>query len=532
LGAVIGAFYDATMLTALMLTMAVQATGASDAVHVTLPESKAALLAGGPAGGRMILFLIEDGALDGSAPIEAPFFSAPQPMMSVSVDALVPGRPVVIDDGAISFPGTLSSLEGRFRVQALFDRNRTERGHLVPGNLVTSQGVLDLRADRVDRLELDLTEALLPEPRADLPNLRWFEVKSQVLTGPTGEPVTLRAGVALPPGWEDPNHRRRMFPAVYVIPGFGGRWTGADTFARMLATPGSDALVAQAAWIVLDPECPLGHHGFVDSAANGPWARALVTELIPALERQFRLIRRPEARLLTGHSSGGWSALWLQLTHPETFGGCFASAPDPVDFAHFQTGDIYRDVSIFVNAEGRDRPSYRVPVAPGIDRTRMTVRQEVGMERVLGPRRDSGEQWDAWSAMWSAVDPATRLPRPLFDAETGIIDREVATAQWSRFDIARLVRADPARFVPILRTRVRLLCGERDGFFLERAVRSLGQAVDAAVAARAASIDPPFPAGPGYITVVPGETHDTMATNALLRWHPEMRRHLAEHGLD
>ena len=202
------------MLTALTLMLAVQATGASDAVHVTLPETKAALLSGGPSGGRMVLFFIEDGALDRSAPIDAPFFSAPQPMMSVAVERLVPGMPVVIDDRAVSFPCALSALEGRFRVQALFDRDRSERGHLAPGNLVTAQGVLELRADRVDRLELDLTEALAPEPRAELPNLRWFELKSELLTGPAGEPVTLRAGVALPRGWEDPNHRRRPAPAA------------------------------------------------------------------------------------------------------------------------------------------------------------------------------------------------------------------------------------------------------------------------------------------------------------------------------
>ncbi|MFM8872344.1 MAG: alpha/beta hydrolase-fold protein, partial [Phycisphaerales bacterium] len=79
-----------------------------------------------------------------------------------------------------------------------------------------------------------------------------------------------------------------------------------------------------------------------DSAANGPRARALVEEFIPALERQFRLVRRPEARIVTGHSSGGWSALWLQLTHPETFGACFPSTPDPVDFSRSPTSDLSR----------------------------------------------------------------------------------------------------------------------------------------------------------------------------------------------
>jgi len=42
-----------------------------------------------------------------------------------------------------------------------------------------------------------------------------------------------------------------------------------------------------------------------------PRGEALVKEFIPYLESQFHLIAKPEARIVTGHSSGGWSSLWL-----------------------------------------------------------------------------------------------------------------------------------------------------------------------------------------------------------------------------
>jgi hypothetical protein len=341
----------------------------------------------------------------------------------------------------------------------------------------------------------------------------------------------LRAGIALPAGWDDPNHRRRIFPAVYVVPGFGGRRDAAASMARLLADPATRELVPQAAWVVLDPECPLGHHAFVDSAANGPWGTALVEELIPELERRFRLVRRPEGRIVTGHSSGGWSALWLQLEHPETFGACFASSPDPVDFSRFQLSDLYSDASVFTDPEGKERPSYRVPLMKQFDKVCMTVREEASMERVLGPARDSGEQWDSWAASWSAVDPATKLPRPLFDSATGTIDRGVVRNEWSRYDIAARVRADPARFVPIFRERVRLLCGGRDGFYLERAVAGLQDALTAAADALM-SKGQMLSEGPGYVTVVPEETHSTMAAAATVRWHREMRDWLRANGLD
>ncbi|MFM9144568.1 MAG: alpha/beta hydrolase-fold protein, partial [Phycisphaerales bacterium] len=313
----------AASMAALLVAQAPGSPVPTDRIRITLPADRASLLGGGPAAGRMLLLLCSDTQVGPRArPLDAPFFRAPQPMYSVPVERLVPGQAIELGADALSFPAPVAELDGAFRVQAVFDRFTDEPGPDAPGNLASLVQTVTFGRAATDDVRLELVDALEPEPLPSAPNLRWFELRSELLSTALGRPVTMRAGVALPPGWDDPDHRRRMFPAVYVVPGFGGRHTGADTFARMLSTPGSTPVVPQAAWIVLDPEGPLGHHGFVDSAANGPRARALVEEFIPALERQFRLVRRPEARIVTGHSSGGWSALWLQLTHPETFGAC------------------------------------------------------------------------------------------------------------------------------------------------------------------------------------------------------------------
>ncbi len=496
---------------------------ASDRIEVTLPQSSAGLLGDGRRSGRMIVFLLPaDGPHREDRPVDAPFYDAPQPVFSCAVEALEPGKPVTIDGAALGFPAPLGTLRGRWRVQAAFDRATEGRGHLAAGNLLSAEGQLELDPSRADACELLLRERIEEPSRQERPNLRWFELRSATLSRALGRDVTMRAGVALPRGWADPDHRRRIFPAVYVVPGFGGRWTAAEPIARMLASPDTGPLMPEAAWIVLDPECPLGHHGFVDSVANGPWGTALVEELIPALEREFRLLPRPQARAITGHSSGGWSAVWLQMQHPGTFGACFASSPDPVDFSRFQQSDLYADTSVFCDAEGRERTSYRRSIMGKFEKALMTVRDEVGVERVLGPARDSGEQWDSWSAMWSPLDPATRLPRPMFDAVTGTIDRSVVQGSWARFDIAALVRDDPGRWVPLFRERVRLVCGGRDGFSLDRAVQGLKDALDGGARALAAR-GQLLPEGPGYVEIVPDETHDTMAAAATLRWYREIR---------
>ena len=105
--------------------------------------------------------------------------------------------------------------------------------------------------------------------------------------------------------------------------------------------------------VMLDPSCRTGHHVFADSANNGPFGRALVEELIPHIEARFRGLGKPAGRFLTGHSSGGWSSLWLQTTYPDFFGGTWSTAPDPVDFRDFQKINLYAPgTNIFVDDKG------------------------------------------------------------------------------------------------------------------------------------------------------------------------------------
>ncbi|MHC4415909.1 MAG: alpha/beta hydrolase [Planctomycetota bacterium] len=473
--------------------------------------------------GRLILFFVTQtsGRWQWVDPIRGPFWHRPQPIASIEVGALPPGGSVTIDGRAVAFPDSLDTLDGPIRVQALLDVDDTERSHLAgPGNLYSDVVGVELSADTDETVALTLVHRVEPPaPVSDRDNLKWIEVESKLLSASYGRAVHHRAGVALPAGYLRSDPRRERWPVVYVIPGFGGRHQGAARYARMLERGRG---IPQAVYVVLDPESPLGHHGFVDSPNHGPRGTALVRELIPHLESEFRLAPNPEGRIVTGHSSGGWTALWLQLRWPEIFGGCWASAPDPVDFSAFQMSNLYEDASLYVDAAGNPVPSLReASDAGGPPAVRMTVRQEALMEYVMHPRGGSGQQWDAWEAMFSPADPDTGYPRPMFDPLGGAIDREVVE-HWSRFDITRLVTEDWERYGPLVTGRVRLACGENDSFYLERAVARFKTMVE-----KLAGEDD----GPGYIWLVPGATHGSIQRHTRERWNREMIEHLRHRGL-
>src|SRR5262249_20603335 len=168
-------------------------------------------------------------------------------------------------------------------------------------------------------------------PFKETERVKLVEVESRLLTAFHGRPTRLRAGVVLPASFHD--HPDKRYPVVYEVPWFSGNHFWAFGRAGLKAT---DVGGVEMLWVVLDPACRLGHHVFADSANNGPCGRALVEELIPVIETKYRAIGAPGARFLTGHSSGGWSSLWLQVRYPDFFGGVWSTAPDPVDFRDFQ----------------------------------------------------------------------------------------------------------------------------------------------------------------------------------------------------
>jgi hypothetical protein len=475
---------------------------------------------------RLIVFFCEtEGPLGDSDPFLAPFHRRPQPIRSIPIDL----RRLLADEGSTVFelgdgiegvacvPERIADLDGTFRLRAVLDLG-SSRGHDAPGNPISETVEVEYRRDRIDPIEIVIDDLGEDEPSPAAENLVWVDIPSPILTRKLGRPVAHRAGVALPPAYFDPNSSRRFWPVVYVIPGFGGDERGAERWARLLADPNMSSAMPEAIFIVLDPNDPLGHHGFIDGDNMGPRGTALVDEFIPWLEKRFRLVSDASGRIVHGHSSGGWSSLWLQIEHPATFGACFASAPDPVDFSAFGTVDMLNDENLFVGPGGEVRASYRARLSPGIDRILMTVREEVAMEHAMAPDGTSGEQWSAWNAMFSSRNRATGRPLMAIDLESGRIDRTIVARDWSRFDITARLRRAPERIAPILLERVRLLCGTRDCYYLDEAVSRLSRELEGT--RERLGLEP----GSGSIELVPDATHDSITGHAMRRWLPEMRR--------
>lgn len=143
-----------------------------------------------------------------------------------------------------------------------------------------------------------------------------------------GDPATRELAVYVPPG--DPE---RALPLLLWLPGFTGR--GQDQLSTHPWRPGLvaryDRLVAAglaAPALLALPDCftSLGGSQYVDSPAVGRYETYLVDEVLPLVERRYRVL--PGRRGVLGKSSGGCGALHLAMRHPGLFAACASISGD------------------------------------------------------------------------------------------------------------------------------------------------------------------------------------------------------------
>lgn len=371
---------------------------------------------------------------------------------------------VFVAGNCLGFPHSLEKIPvGQYFAVAIMDFDRGAASFsLSPGNGYSKPVRVDLHPQKTGVVSLLIDQAVTPTKFNETNNVRLFERPSKLLSAFHGKPMHLRAGVVLPRSWHDNPTRR--YPVVYEIPGFGGTAAMAHLAAQRGLT-NLDGL--EVIHVVLDANCRLGHHVFADSANNGPCGQALIEEFIPALEKEYRGEGRPGSRLLTGHSSGGWSSLWLQVTYPDFFGGTWSTAPDPVDFRDFQLVNIYQPGNnLFRDGKGNLRPLARRGSEPVLFYQGFS-----DMEAIMG----HGGQLGSFEAVFSPRG-ADGKPAKLWDRKSGAIDPAVAKA-WEKYDIRLILEQNWKTLGPKLRGKIHVYMGSEDTFYLEGATRLLKESL-------------------------------------------------------
>lgn len=411
----------------------------------------------------------------------------PEPFFAQNVKGMEPGRPwhFVPDMG---LPNTMAELKpGKYHVQAVLDRDLGGQNPLTSaGNIYSKPVKVDHSSEAPASITLTLDQ-IIPAPLfKETDRIKLVDIPSALLSKFHGKPIRLRAGVLLPKTYATESEKK--YPIIYEITGFGGDH---HHVTRALARNATDVAGTEMIHVTLDASCRLGHHVFADSENNGPVGQSLISELIPFIEKTYRAIGTPQARFVTGHSSGGWSSLWLQITYPDFFGGCWSTAPDSPDFRDFQLVNIYKHDNLLFDEKGDRRPLGRKSGKPVL-----FTKTFSDMEVVFG----RGGQLSSFEAVFSPRSKDGQ-PRPLYDRKTGLIDRETAEA-WKQYDINLLLKRDWAKIGPKLSGKIHIYMGAEDTFYLDGGTRLLRETLKSL-------------GSDAVVEIFPGKDHGTLMTSEL-----------------
>ena len=483
--------------------------------EVTYPSSASSK----PITGR--LFLMISRRNEPEVRLQSTWFNSPQ-IVAIDVRNLKPGERATIDGAAVGTP--LRSLDdlssGQYYAQAvmnLYTEFRRADGRVVwahmdqwegqqfntsPGNLYSPATPVSLDPKRGNIVQLTLSEVIPPaRPLVDTEWINYVKIQSPTLTRFWGRPIYIGAIVLLPRDYA--RQRGMRYPAIYFQRGhfslanpFGFRTdepppeseaarkeresAGYETGYEFQKTWRSDNFPRMIAISLLDPTPFADWSGGVNSVNNGPYADAIMKELIPHIEERFRIVREPYARVLTGNASGGRAALAFQLQQPDFFGGAWIFQPWPFNFRHYSTLDIYNSDNAFTIAPSA-LPGWARPVAEWIDTPRYIGRIADGTPFVTFQQLS---QHDAVMAGMAAGDPIGAddailgptgpdgYPEPLWDRTTGKINR-AAAEYWRNGDLAEYAVQNWGAIGPKLVDKLHFYAGERDHFYRNEGVHAL-----------------------------------------------------------
>ena len=407
-----------------------------------------------------------------------------QPFFAVDAKDWKAGEPLVVDAKTLGYPSSLNKIQaGEYRVQAVIRLNPDTHSFGGEGNAYSPVATIKIDPAKPEVTKLVVDKVAPPAKFVESDRVKLVDIPSPLLSAFHKRPIRHKAAVLLPEG--DLSKKRAT---LYIIPGFGGDHLRAEAMMRSPRMSYAKDLIR----VVLSPDCGTGHHVFADSATNGPRGQALVEELIPYIEKTYPAIAEPKARLLNGHSSGGWSSLWLQVNYPDFFGGTWSTSPDPVDFRDFQRIDLYaKNANMFKDEAGNTRPVARMGT-----REALFYEPFSKMEDVIG----DGGQLHSFEAVFSPLGPDGK-PRKLWDRKTGEVDPEVAKA-WEKYDIRLFLEKGWPVLGPKLKGKLHIYIGDLDTFYLEGAVKLLQGSLEKL-------------GSDASILIVPGKDHGSVLDRAL-----------------
>ncbi|HEX5153847.1 MAG TPA: hypothetical protein VFW07_20510 [Parafilimonas sp.] len=437
-----------------------------------------------------------------------------QLVFGVNVDQWQPGTDELVDVHAFGYPvERLKDVPtGDYYVQVLLhkyetfhlqtgqivklpmDRGEGQHWNTAPGNIYSTPVKINFDPGKSNEIHLVMDKIIPPikEPE-DTKYIKHIKIQSKLLTAFWGRPMYLGAHILLPEGFDE--HPNVHYPLAI----FHGHFP--DDISDFRTTPPDENLKPDTSerfrisgynkivqeedykfyklWtgknfprvlvVEIQHANPYYDDSYAVNSANlGPYGDAITYELIPEIEKRFRGIGQGWARFMYGGSTGGWEVLAAQVFYPDEYNGCYAACPDPIDFHHYTTIDIYNNKNAYYvesDFKKTPRPAYR----DSLGHVSAMVAEMNHRELALGTNSRSGDQFDIWEAVFSPMGE-DGYPKRIFDKYTGAMDSSVAAYWKEHYDLTYIILRDWPKIGDKLKGKIHIYVGDMDSYYLNNAV--------------------------------------------------------------
>lgn len=459
-----------------------------------------------PVTGRLLVIVSKTNATEPRLQADDGGVTDTVPFWGMDVTDMQPGTPLVLGMGADVYGYPFASLAdlpaGDYYVQALLNVYTTfhrSDGSVVslhlpagdgndlfvsPGNLVSTPVLLHLDPAVGGSFNLALDKVLPPlEPvpaggttqqgnPVDTAHVKHLKIQSTLLTKFWGQPMDIGANILLPRGYNLAANKHVRYPVIWHqthFPSgnpFGFQENLSNAFSKWWMSKAAPRVIV----VEIRHENPYFDDSYAVNSANlGPYGDAITKELMPKVDKTFRIISKRWARTVTGGSTGGWETAAQQIFYPDLYAGAWVFYPDPLDFHFVQLVDIYKDPNAyFIQHEFLQVPRPSAREVSGD--TMWDMAEENHWELALGDLGRSGlGQWDIWQAVYGP-EGANGYSAPIWNKLSGDIDHAVAQ-KWLPMDFDNYLTTNWSKLGSKLSGRMHFFVGTADTFFLNDAVQ-------------------------------------------------------------
>lgn len=256
-----------------------------------------------------------------------------------------------------------------------------------------------------------------------------------------GESSVRPMSVYLPPSYSTSPHRR--YPVLYFLHGFDAddRAIIKGGYQNLNIRISMDSLIhlgRAKEMIVVMPSARNAYNGsfYANSPVTGNWEDFVARDLVRYIDRKYRTIRDRTARGITGHSMGGFGALYVAMRHPDRFSAVYALSAYGLGFDVAPTDPAYRRIWQTVLS---------LPSRDALSRAGFHAQLMVARAAARSPNR---------------LNPPFYVDLPYRYVDDSLVSVSLVTARWRTTPLSMA----PSYVRSLRRLRIAFDAGAQDGF--------------------------------------------------------------------